>query len=147
MAIRVKAFCKRHNDIPIVWCGDFNSQPQGYVHQYLTGGVVNAKAAAPWHALSHKQNSKQNSDDEIYVSDTIHDEITDQFDRLHLTKQKMVNEATGNGTQASSSLKPKVKYLLDYTLNRFCRWLRILGLDAALETEQEEKERTRDGNM
>ena len=108
---------------------------------------MNAKAAAPWHALSHKQNSKQNSDDEIHVSDTIHDEITDQFDRLHLTKQKMVNEATGNGTQASSSLKPKVKYLLDYTLNRFCRWLRILGLDAALETEQEEKERTRDGNM
>mmetsp|Transcript_20014 Transcript_20014/g.49801 ORF Transcript_20014/g.49801 Transcript_20014/m.49801 type:complete len:745 (+) Transcript_20014:272-2506(+) len=147
VAIRVKAFCKRHNDIPIVWCGDFNSQPQGYVHQYLTRGVVNAKAAAPWHALSHEQNSKQNSDDEIHVSGTIHDEITDQFDRLHLTKQKMLNEAKGNDTQAGASLKPKVKYLLDYTLNRFCRWLRILGLDAALETEQEEKERTRDGNI
>jgi uncharacterized protein with PIN domain len=36
---------------------------------------------------------------------------------------------------------------LDSTLNRFCRWLRILGLDAALETEKEEEERTRDGKM
>lgn len=147
MAVRVKAFCKRHNDIPIVWCGDFNSQPQGYVHQYLTRGVVNAKAAAPWYALPHKQKNKQNSDDETHASETGHAEITDQFDRLHITKEKMTNEATGNDTQTSASLKPKVKYLLDYTLNRFCRWLRILGVDAALETEQEEKERTRDGNM
>ena len=30
------------------------------------------------------------------------------------------------------------RYILDYTLNRLCRWLRLLGLDAALETEEEE---------
>jgi len=40
-----------------------------------------------------------------------------------------------------------VKYLLDITLNKFTRWLRILGLDAALETPEEEKLRTGDGNM
>jgi len=34
------------------------------------------------------------------------------------------------------------RYLCDYTLNRFTRWLRILGVDAALETAEEEKERT-----
>ncbi|KAL7518345.1 hypothetical protein ACHAWX_003186 [Stephanocyclus meneghinianus] len=37
---------------------------------------------------------------------------------------------------------PNVKYMLDFTLNRFTRWLRILGIDAALETDEEERERT-----
>eukprot|EP00934_Nitzschia_sp_Nitz4_P001677 Nitzschia sp. Nitz4//scaffold92_size79448//9347//11720//NITZ4_005382-RA/size79448-augustus-gene-0.29-mRNA-1//-1//CDS//3329560159//1677//frame0 len=37
---------------------------------------------------------------------------------------------------------PKVRYLLDASLNRLCRWLRILGIDAALETEEEEVQRT-----
>jgi uncharacterized protein with PIN domain len=37
--------------------------------------------------------------------------------------------------------------LLDATLNKLCRWLRILGLDTALETEDEEKLRTGQGNM
>ena len=40
-----------------------------------------------------------------------------------------------------------VMYVLDYTLNRFTRWLRILGIDATLETLEEEKERTSGGNM
>ncbi|KAL3904454.1 MAG: hypothetical protein SGILL_010063, partial [Bacillariaceae sp.] len=39
-----------------------------------------------------------------------------------------------------------IKYLLDFTLNRFCRWMRILGLDVALETEAEERERTKNSN-
>ncbi|GMH63764.1 hypothetical protein TrRE_jg9052, partial [Triparma retinervis] len=30
------------------------------------------------------------------------------------------------------------RYMLDFTLNRFCRWLRMLGIDAALETPEEE---------
>lgn len=38
---------------------------------------------------------------------------------------------------------PKVKYLLDYTLNRLCRWLRIFGIDSSLETEEEEMARTK----
>jgi mRNA deadenylase 3'-5' endonuclease subunit Ccr4/uncharacterized protein with PIN domain len=37
------------------------------------------------------------------------------------------------------------KYMLDYTLNKFTRWLRILGLDAALETSDEEQIRTQRG--
>ncbi|KAL9188294.1 hypothetical protein ACHAXT_006672 [Thalassiosira profunda] len=40
-----------------------------------------------------------------------------------------------------------VKYMLDYTLNRFTRWLRILGIDAILETVEEENERTSGGNI
>jgi uncharacterized protein with PIN domain len=35
-----------------------------------------------------------------------------------------------------------VKYMLDFTLNRLARWLRILGLDAALESDKEERQRT-----
>lgn len=45
----------------------------------------------------------------------------------------------------SSSLSPR--YLVDVTLNKFTRWLRILGLDAELETAEEEKARTGGGQM
>jgi uncharacterized protein with PIN domain len=37
--------------------------------------------------------------------------------------------------------------MLDFTLNRFTRWLRILGIDAALETDDEERERTQGQRM
>jgi uncharacterized protein with PIN domain len=40
-----------------------------------------------------------------------------------------------------------IRYLLDFTLNRFCRWLRILGIDAVLETEAEERKRTKEGSL
>ena len=42
---------------------------------------------------------------------------------------------------------PKIRYLLDASLNKLCRWLRILGQDVALETDQEEKLRTGEGEM
>jgi len=45
----------------------------------------------------------------------------------------------------SNALVPR--YMLDFTLNKLTRWLRILGIDAALETEEEERARTKDGNM
>jgi len=45
-----------------------------------------------------------------------------------------------------SGVQP-VKYLLDVTLNKFTRWLRILGQDAALETADEERLRTGEGEM
>ena len=131
------AFRKRHDDIPVIWCGDFNSQPQGCVHQYLTKGMVNAKAAAPWYSHSRQRSEQQ------HVKTSSMDEgdqnLCDQFDRLKMTEE-MAKNTKPNKT-------PKVRYLLDFNLNRFCRWLRILGIDAALETEQEEKERTRHGKM
>jgi mRNA deadenylase 3'-5' endonuclease subunit Ccr4/uncharacterized protein with PIN domain len=42
---------------------------------------------------------------------------------------------------------PRIRYLLDVTLNKLCRWLRILGQDAVLETEEEERLRTQEGKM
>jgi hypothetical protein len=55
--------------------------------------------------------------------------------------------ATSSTTMPDTETAPEVRYMLDFTLNRFCRWMRILGLDAALETEEEERERTKEGNM
>lgn len=48
-------------------------------------------------------------------------------------------------TKESSYSRDNVRYLVDFTLNRLCRWLRILGIDAEIETEAEEQLRTRDG--
>ena len=117
------------------------------MHQYLTKGVVNAKSAAPWYALSRKKDQEKKAHMTANSSNAAHPDLTDQFDRLHMTKQTTMKEAIGNGSEPIIVSNPKVNYLLDFTLNRFCRWLRILGLDAALETEQEEKERTKDAKM
>jgi len=46
-----------------------------------------------------------------------------------------------------STPSPPVKYMLDYTLNRFTRWLRILGIDAVLETVEQEHDRTHGGKI
>jgi mRNA deadenylase 3'-5' endonuclease subunit Ccr4/uncharacterized protein with PIN domain len=80
-------------------------------------------------------------------------EVIDQFTAFKI----MVNddkrkgygqpEISLNETMNKSSSIPNMKYLLDATLNKFCRWLRILGQDAALETEVEEKLRTSQGKM
>lgn len=48
-----------------------------------------------------------------------------------------------NDNSSADASPPRVRYMLDFTLNRFCRWLRILGIDAALETEEEERQRTK----
>ena len=53
-------------------------------------------------------------------------------------RSKEIHDTT---PQANGDSTPR--YLCDYTLNRFTRWLRILGIDAALETQEEEKERTK----
>ncbi|KAL7467593.1 hypothetical protein ACHAXS_007838 [Conticribra weissflogii] len=63
-----------------------------------------------------------------------------------LASRRLGNHISPQDYQHSTPPMP-VKYLLDYTLNRFTRWLRILGIDATLETEEEEKERTSNGKI
>ena len=115
------------NGIPVVICGDFNSQPKSCVHTYLTTGTVNATQIAPWNPCTW------NSDEPIIThSDTtsdIVDPAVQQLEHLHLGQKK-----------------PSIRYLCDYTLNRFTRWLRILGIDCALETMEEEIMRTKNDN-
>ena len=172
VAIRAEAFRREKNnndikDVPVIWCGDFNSQPGGSVHQYLTTGVVNAKAIAPWYDTitsreqrQEKQNynnsNNSNNTTSMDITDSIDDDddcqdMTGNLDRLNLSENNNTSDAIiidNNNQKSDDSIAfPKVKYMLDYTLNRLCRWLRILGIDAAIETEEEEIERTRDANM
>ena len=66
---------------------------------------------------------------------------------LYKGEKNIDKEQIDDKMEVSSACVPKVRYLLDSTLNKFCRWLRILGVDAALETKKEEEERTRDGKL
>jgi hypothetical protein len=92
---------------------------------------LNAKLAAPWYShtnLIDKVNDiPPATDTEMLAND--------------LSKQLSLDN-----NEVTSSSAP-IRYLLDFTLNRFCRWLRILGIDSVLETEQEEKLRTKDGSL
>jgi mRNA deadenylase 3'-5' endonuclease subunit Ccr4/uncharacterized protein with PIN domain len=143
VAGRVKEFC--HDNEPIILCGDFNSQPNSSVHRYLTQGSVNAKHVAPWYALSRggsrvSSTSDSDEDKEKENPNTIEDIPSSLSNDLATTLQQI---------HLSPDVDPptSVKYILDFTLNKLCRWMRILGLDAALETEEEEQERTKNGNM
>jgi len=177
IAIRAKAFSKHppncivveEEEVPIIWCGDFNSKPEGSVHRYLTTGVVNAKAVAPWYNTTvssqqqmqqQQQKKKQDKNKNNTAMDSTTDDcqkITGNFNRLDLSDGKTNNNTTTttknnhhppkSDTIDALLLFPKVRYMLDYTLNRLCRWLRILGIDAAIETEEEEKERTKEAKI
>jgi hypothetical protein len=165
--------------VPIIWCGDFNSKPDSSVYRYITTGIVNAKAVAPWYKIAQRQEQQENdktiktgalnatncsiSLDENNNSnsysknlradaDEYNDSITTlKLDRLDLNDDSDEEELlpSGNDNKHAAKFAPdlSVRYMLDYTLNKLCRWLRILGIDAALETEEEEKERTKDAKM
>ena len=124
--VRTRAFAEGD---PIVFCGDLNSKPHGPVHEYLTRGIVNAKLIAPWYnARRDGDTETTDAEDEPMASGV--DDVVDQLNGLHI----------------QDSRRP-VQYMLDFTLNRFSRWLRILGVDAALETNEEEIQRTKHGNL
>ncbi|CAJ1961909.1 unnamed protein product [Cylindrotheca closterium] len=137
-----KDFCDGDSSIPLVVCGDLNSQPESYVYKYLSSGTINAKLVTPWYSS-------------IGFVDQMKEETPPQTDEELLQwalsrKLKIQDDSSPDGSDDGDDLKGPVKpirYLLDFTLNRFCRWLRILGIDAVLETEEEEKLRTKDGNL
>lgn len=115
-------------------------------------GKVNAKLSAPWYAYSRSQSEgaiesselvKKQGDgnNEVELENSGMADVEDKFRNLNLGKDMV--EAKCNRGAAT----PTIRYILDFTLNRFCRWLRILGLDAAMETEQEEIKRTKEGNV
>ena len=133
---RAKAFCQ--GDTPFILCGDFNSKPDSHVHRYLAKGVVNAKFAAPWYHTNEEDNDSKEAE-----------KVATSTEVGGISKAASREDAIVSGFQdlaisSESPNEPQVRYMLDYTLNRFCRWLRILGLDAALETEEEEKLRTKE---
>lgn len=140
--LRAQKFLKSDSE-PFVLCGDLNSLAGSSVHEYLTKGHVNAKLVAPWYrqgTVSVDKGITQNQSS------------GEQLNRLkHNMSNLQVSSKTDDNrvpTKPPKKGKPRhksqqVRYLLDVNLNRLCRWLRILGLDAALETEAEEKLRTK----
>lgn len=144
MATRIKEYCGGRDNVPVIFCGDFNSQPKGRVHQYLTEGEVNAKTAAPWYELSVENERRQRQGKgETTEESSLNEDMDSEMRKLSLTN----GGETGNSGGPEGNRYPEVRFILDYTLNRLCRWLRILGLNAALETEEEESERTKQGRM
>eukprot|EP00980_Cylindrotheca_fusiformis_P027796 scaffold22560_cov135-Cylindrotheca_fusiformis.AAC.7 len=105
--------------------------PRSSVYDYVSTGKVNAKLAAPWY--SHTNVDELKRERETTTSEGL------------LARDLSKNLSLSNSKDVDTSVP--IKYLLDFTLNRFCRWLRILGIDSVLETEEEEKARTRDGSL
>ena len=100
--------------------------------------MVNAKFAAPWYHTNKEDNDSKEAE-----------KVATSTEVGGISKVASPEDAIVSGFQdlaisSESPNEPQVRYMLDYTLNRFCRWLRILGLDAALETEEEEKLRTKE---
>jgi uncharacterized protein with PIN domain len=155
---QAKAFKKIHTE-PFILAGDLNSKPHGVTHTYLTRGHVDARLVAPWcrHHHHHHQNKNnkthvgadhpQEKEDHVSLTATAQQQLAD----LSLNDNIKPHHDGGNGDhdddKASPPPPPPPRYLLDATLNKLCRWLRILGLDVALESDAEEAKRTGDGEM
>ncbi|KAG7369012.1 Mut7-C RNAse domain containing protein [Nitzschia inconspicua] len=142
---QIKAFCKGNE--PVVLCGDFNSQPGSTVHQYLTKGKINAKRVAPWYALSRKASRLPDHEIKAAGNDDAQRAASHQGGEPPVLDNDLAKGLEQLQLSEDGEEPVSVKYMLDFTLNKFCRWMRILGLDAALETEEEEQERTKNGNM
>jgi hypothetical protein len=117
--------------------------------------VTNAKFAAPWYYTEDEQEEEQQQDSEPKEDEKGVATNTAQVGGPWITASSPPSEdvmlsgdfqdlTISSSSEVSPKKEPQVRYMLDYTLNRFCRWLRILGLDAALETEEEEKLRTKE---
>ena len=157
--VRAKKF-RRSESEPFVMCGDLNSLAGSSVHEYLTKGRVNAKLVAPWYREGTTTTvGERNENEPVFRLENHTEESKDakegSLDGLgkemaSLSVSSTIADSGNVGsvikTQKASSLqhsKQQVRYLLDVSLNRLCRWFRILGLDAGLETEAEERLRTK----
>jgi uncharacterized protein with PIN domain len=144
VSCRAKAFCG-HEQLPIVFCGDFNSQPNSHVHRYFVEGSVNAKLSAPWYAcaLKPRDESWRRQEDDVAAKKSQPDE-KDLEEKL---RDLSLDDKAASSVPEEQTLTPPIRYMVDFTLNRFCRWLRILGIDAEIEKEHEEIERTKEGKF
>eukprot|EP00978_Attheya_sp_CCMP212_P000658 scaffold1312_cov54-Attheya_sp.AAC.2 len=109
------------------------------------------------HIISNETNDMASELNRMHIHSNVsnHDDVMPTNVILENTAQSNVvpdyfdgnDDCDGTTMTTSGDDDIPVRYLLDFTLNRFTRWLRILGIDAALETDQEEKERTKEGRM
>lgn len=171
LMLRVQEFInnKRQRDcIPLV-CGDMNSKVDSAVYKYFVEGKMDARLVAPW--SFHYDELDEQEELAKHMSELSMEADQDPVVLMEDNDRQKVQRIDGNSSNqdnnsippATSQVMPKsnvhsvshkssnnpseVKYLLDVTLNKFTRWLRILGQDAALETADEERLRTIDANM
>lgn len=114
------------------------------MYEYLSSGTVNSKLVTPWYSSNGfvnllKEDKPPQTDEELLQWALSRKLKLDESSPSQNDDDEMTN-------RHSDAVKP-IQYLLDYTLNRLCRWLRILGIDSVLETEKEEKLRTKDGSL
>lgn len=114
------------------------------MYEYLSSGTVNSKLVTPWYSSNGfvnllKEDKPPQTDEELLRWALSRKLKLDDSSPSQSDDDEMTN-------RRNDPVKP-IQYLLDYTLNRFCRWLRILGIDSVLETEEEEKLRTKDGSL
>jgi len=127
-------------DIPVLVCGDMNSKPNSTVYRFFVDKMgINAKQITPWYA-HHFENNRSDAIEAPDMKSSNQEKVIG--DEIILSQM----EHLGVCEKAGEDNIPQIRYLLDYSLNKFTRWLRMLGIDAELETEAEEEERTRSLN-
>jgi len=170
LMLRVKEFMSnsiQRDCIPLV-CGDMNSKVNSAVYKYFVEGKMDARLVAPWsfhydeleeqeELAKHMSELSMEADQDpvVIIENNDRQEVQridgnkTNHDRNSIPPAAMshVMSKTNYSSHKSNNNPSEVKYLLDVTLNKFTRWLRILGQDAALETAEEERLRTIDANM
>ena len=158
--VQAQKFVKQ--DEPLLFAGDFNSRPHGCTHTYLTQGFINAKRVAPWYGYTHfntdaetdyktqfGKSSKTTNSFEVFE-----DKQSDEDNHVETSDENKGNASIALANQLSSMTLNddkrelgSVRYIMDATLNKICRWFRIMGIDTALETEAEEQMRTKENKF
>jgi uncharacterized protein with PIN domain len=130
---------------PVILAGDWNSRPHGVTYTYLTQGYINAKWVAPWYADTRITTDDPNdrNEDNNDKESKLHDDETEMENGLkNLRLQDPEKDSHVSPSSKNQHETPRMRYLLDASLNKMTRWLRILGIDTALETAEEEQLRT-----
>jgi mRNA deadenylase 3'-5' endonuclease subunit Ccr4 len=169
LMLRVKEFINNNAQrecIPLI-CGDMNSKVNSAVYKYFVEGKMDARLVAPWsfhydELEEQEELAKQMSelsmgadqdpvlfedDDRQEIQRDSHYNIGKETNNIPIVDKNIAKTQEDVDSLEYNISPPTVKYLLDVTLNKFTRWLRILGQDAALETADEERMRTIDAKM
>jgi hypothetical protein len=139
------------NRIPVLVCGDLNATPGSVVHSFMARRKVDARAVAPWYSNVEDNTDHEERSNAAFAKNNLdHGDFDDPTDEMfgngrfflfgHSSRfpfsdfsPEKINALTiklQGGRLAYEEKKQRrvVKYMLDFTLNRLTRWLRILGL-------------------
>lgn len=110
-------------------------------------GVFESEINTIRNQISLESEKQEQQDERAAEEDPLFSEVSDFGIRRPSLSNGESTPSRGTENSVANESVPEVRYLLDNTLNHFCKKLRILGLDTELETEEEEMERTTNGRM